>query len=167
MTTTTRLFQAIFLRIMGSCSSVPAAAALAPQPDFAQALLASGEFIQLGTNFVPANPTIFECYVTTVVFEWHPIKGECIYSCELTPEMDAAIAVVQQSYPQIDIRHGARLFVMGTPWLPPLETALPHVPSLNPNITKINVSMYLIRHPHYTNTLQVGWRFIAAAAVMV
>ena len=136
---------------MGSCSSVPASAPAAPTRDFAQDLLASGEFIQLGPNFVPANPTIFECNVTTIIFEWHPIKGECIYSCELTPEMEAAILVVQQSYPQIDIRHGARLFV----------------PSLNPNITKINVSMYLIRHPHYTNTLLVGWRFIGAVAVMV
>ena len=139
---------------MGSCSSVPtaaAAAARAPARDFALDLLASGEFVQLGPNFVPADPTIFECNVVTVVFEWHPIKGECIYSCELTPEMEAAIAVVQQAYQHIDIRRGTRLFV----------------PSLTANITKIRVSMYLIRHPHYTNTLQVGWRFIGAAAVMV
>ena len=134
---------------MGSCSSVPAAAAAARAParDFALDLLASGEFVQLGPNFVPADPTIFECNVVTVVFEWHPIKGECIYSCELTPEMEAAIAVVQQAYQHIDIRRSTRLFI----------------PSLTANITKIRVSMYLIRHPHYTNTLLVGWRFIGAA----
>lgn len=133
---------------MGSCSSTPAAAVPAQRPrDFAQDLLASGEFVQLGTNFVPADPTIFECHVTTVVFEWHPIKGECIYSCELTPEMDAAIANVQHAYPHIDIRRGTRLFV----------------PSLNASLSKIRVSMYLIRHTHYTNTLLVGWRFIGAA----
>jgi hypothetical protein len=132
---------------MGSCSSVPIAVQPhQPAAALTQALLASGEFVQLGPNFVSTNPTIFECNLMAITFDWHPIKGECIYSCELTPEMDAEIARVQRTYQDIDIRRGTRLFIQ----------------FLNANVKKVRVSLYLIKHPHYTNTLQIGWRFMGA-----
>ena len=137
---------------MGSCSSTPttvaaAAATAAPiQVDYVQDLVASGEFVELGTNFVAGNPIIFECDLMALTFDWHPIKGESIYTCELTSEMDAEIIRVQRAYQHIDIRRGTRLFVQ----------------SLNSDVKKVRVSLYLIRHPHYTNTLQIGWRFMGA-----
>lgn len=138
---------------MGSCSSTPATVAVAaaaarplPLPDYAQDLVASGEFVELGHNFVASNPTIFECDLLAITFDWHPIKGESIYTCELTPEMDAEIIRVQHAYQHIDIRRGTRLFIQ----------------SLNADVKKVRVSLYLIRHPHYTNTLQIGWRFMGA-----
>ncbi len=133
---------------MGSCSSTAVGRAAAPYspPDFTQDLVRSGEFVGLGENFVPADPAIFECDLLAVTFEWHPIKGECIYVCELTPEMDAEVARVQRTYPHIDIRRGARLFIQ----------------SLNADVKKARVSLYLIRHPHYSNTFVVGWRFMGA-----
>jgi hypothetical protein len=132
---------------MGSCSSTARAAAThSPPPDFTQDLVASGEFVELGPNFVATAPTIFECDLLAITFDWHPIKGESIYTCELTPEMDAEIIRVQRAYQHIDIRRGTRLFVQ----------------SLNADVKKVRVSLYLIRHPHYTNTLQIGWRFMGA-----
>ncbi len=129
---------------MGSCSSTARAARSLPALDYAEDLVRSGEFVRSGQNLVPTNPTTFECGILTVAFEQYRIRGEYIYTCELTPEMDAEVARIQCAYPHIDIRRSARLVA----------------PFLNDDIEKIRTSLYLVRHPHYTNTVMVEWRFM-------
>jgi hypothetical protein len=131
---------------MGSCSSTPQ---VQPQAiaNEQHPLVASGEFIERRGDLIPTIPHAFICEVECNIVDLSPTKYQLCFSCILTDPMRAEIQRIQTLYSSLTIIKGWQLFVPRDVQLPPLEA-------------KVRVTLCLIKHPNYKNTLITAWHLV-------